>query len=299
MAPEKAEPSEERENAPPERSFTSKSVWKRIIVIAAGIVMNLLLAFVAAFAVYSANPFPVAKVGDLIPGYPAEAAGLRPGDEIKKVNGKSVGIAEDVSQIINANSDKTALLTIKRGGDTFELSVTPAYNEDENRYLIGFNFGYMLGMFTEAPEGAEGLERANILDTAKRSVDYCVASVKGIYNFLWQLITRKMDTEQVSGPIGIVHYIGEVYDESVAASNPWGAFWTIVMLIAGFSVNLAVFNFLPLPALDGGRIIFLIIEAVRGKPINPEKEAMIHFAGMVLLMILMVFVAYNDILKIV
>jgi regulator of sigma E protease len=299
VAPDKAEASQQSAAAAPERSFSSKPVSKRIVVIAAGIVMNLLLAFVAAFVVYSANRFNVPKVDSLIPGYPAEAAGLMPGDRITKVNGKSVGVAEDVSRLINEKPGDAARLTLNRDGETVELTVTPMFDEASGRYLVGFNIGYVLGMFTEAAEGEEDAERASFLDTAKMGFNFCVSSVKNIFGFLGQLITRKMDASQVSGPIGIINLMGDVYNESVATNNPWTVLSNILMLVAGLSVNLAVFNFLPIPALDGGRIVFLIIEAVRGKPVNPEKEGMIHFAGMVLLMILMVFVAYNDILKII
>jgi regulator of sigma E protease len=274
-------------------------VGKRIIVIAAGIVMNLLLAFVAAFALYAATPFSSARIGALTPGYPAEAAGLMPGDIITKVNGKHVVIAEDVTQFINANAGDPVLLTVKRDGKTRETTITPRFDEEYGRYMIGFSFNVMLGMFSKAPEGAEGLERAGFSETLNRSFGFCVSSVRSIYDFLGQLITRRLDPGQMSGPIGIIDFMGDVYDDSVATGDPWNAVWNIMMLISALSVNLAVFNFLPIPALDGGRIVFLIIEAVRGKPVNPEKEGIIHFAGLILLMILMVFVTYNDILKII
>lgn len=284
-----------------ERSFMSKSVPKRIIVILAGVIMNILLAFVATFAILAANRVVDAKVDSVMTGYPAEAAGLKPGDRINRLNGTKIFIRADIQMVMD-NADGGAMdMEVIRDGKKINVNITPMYVESEGRYMIGFSYKEMLGMFAKTQtERDETLPRATFLETAAISANTCIYYVKHTLDGIGMLVTRKVGVKDLSGPIGIVSFIGDAYEESLGENNDgWAAFWNMLSLAAMLSANLAVFNFLPLPALDGGRLVFLLIEGVRGKPISPEKEGIIHFAGLVLLMIFAVFVAYNDILKLI
>ena len=119
------------------------------------------------------------------------------------------------------------------------------------------------------------------------------------YKSLGMLVSGQATKDDVSGPIGIAQYVGESYDQAEENYGTTSAILTMLQIVILLSVNLGILNLLPLPALDGGRLLFLFVEVVRGKPIAPEKEGMIHFAGLVAFMVLMVFIMYNDIMKLV
>ena len=123
--------------------------------------------------------------------------------------------------------------------------------------------------------------------------------VRVTYKSLGQLLRGKVTKDDVSGPIGIAQFVGESYDQAEENSGTSSAILTMLEIIVLLSVNLGILNLLPLPALDGGRLLFMLVEVIRGKPVSPEKEGIVHFAGLVVLMILMVFIMYNDIMRLV
>ena len=123
--------------------------------------------------------------------------------------------------------------------------------------------------------------------------------VRVTYKSLGQLLRGKVTKDDVSGPIGIAQFVGESYDQAEENYGTSSAILTMLEIIVLLSVNLGILNLLPLPALDGGRLLFMLVEVIRGKPVSPEKEGIVHFAGLVVLMILMVFIMYNDIMRLV
>lgn len=123
--------------------------------------------------------------------------------------------------------------------------------------------------------------------------------VKLTYKSLGMMLRGQVSKDDVSGPIGIAQFVGESYDQAEEAYGTSSAILTMLEIVILLSVNLGILNLLPFPALDGGRLVFMLVEVVRGKPVPPEKEGMVHFAGLVVLMLLMVFVMYNDIMKLV
>ncbi len=266
-----------------EGSFPAANVWARISTVVAGPLFNFILGFFLAFIIvwFSGSDRPV--INGLIEGYPAQEAGIEPGDVITHMNGERIYLAREIYINMYINKGKDMTLVYERDGVSYETTVSPKYSEEDGRYLIGFQ-GY--GEYVDC-------KNSNIFPYTYYEVRYCL---KSTLKSLGMLITGNGSKDDVSGPIGVAQVIGDIskqaepYGMGVVAIN----LLNITLLL---SVNLGVMNLLPLPALDGGRLVFLVIEAVRGKPIPPDKEGMVHFAGFVALMILMVFVMYNDIMR--
>jgi len=266
-----------------EGSFPAATVWARISTVVAGPLFNFILGFLLALIIvwFSGSDRPV--INGLIDGYPAQEAGIEPGDVITHMNGERIYLAREIyiNMYINKGNDMT--ITYERDGEAYETTIKPRFSEEENRYLIGFQ-GY--GEYVDC-------KNVNIFPYTYYEVRYCL---KSTLKSLGMLISGNGSKDDVSGPIGVAQVIGEISEEAA----PYGmAVVAINMLNIALllSVNLGIMNLLPLPALDGGRLVFLLIEAVRGKPIPPDKEGMVHFAGFVALMVLMVFVMYNDIMR--
>lgn len=265
------------------RSFQEKSVWARIAVIAAGPIFNFLLAFVLAIILIGCMGYDTPTVGEVLEGYPMEEAGIQPGDKIVKMNKESIKIYREISMFMQLNGDKEIELTYVRDGEKNTVKITPKYDEEADYCLMGMK--------------PVGRVKGNAIDVLKYSVYEVRWWVKYVFKSLEMLVTGQVKATELSGPVGIVNAIGETYEESSKIST-----FTVVMSMLNFSIllsaNLGVMNLLPLPALDGGRLVFLIVEAIRGKKISPEKEGMVHFVGLMLLMALMVFVMINDIKRI-
>lgn len=267
-----------------EGSFPAASVWSRISTVVAGPFFNFLLGFLLALIIvwFSGSDRPV--INGLIEGYPAQEAGIEPGDVITHMNGERIYLAREIyiNMYINKGEDMT--ITYERDGRSYETTLIPKYSEEDDRYLIGFQ-GY--GEYVDC-------KNANIFPYTYYEVRYCLTST---LKSLGMLISGNGSKDDVSGPIGVAQVIGEISEE--AAPYGFGVVMINMINIALLlSVNLGVMNLLPLPALDGGRLVFLLVEAIRGKPIPSDKEGMVHFAGFVALMVLMVFVMYNDIMRI-
>lgn len=265
------------------KSFQEKSVWARIAVIAAGPIFNFLLAFVLAVILIGNMGYDAPVVGEVIKDYPMEQAGLQAGDTIVKMNKENIKVYREVSLFMQLNGGKEIDLTYQRDGKRYTTQITPKYDEEAGYYLMGMRPGERI--------------KGNAIQVLKHSVYEVRWWVKYVFKSLKMMVTGQVKMQDLSGPVGIVDVIGKTYDANVSE----GAFM-VVMSMINFSIllsaNLGVMNLLPLPALDGGRLVFLIVEAIRGKKIPPEKEGMVHFVGLVLLMVLMVFVMFNDIKRI-
>lgn len=223
------------------------------------------------------------EVESLIPGMGLSETGVEPGDVITSINGTRLENAEDYTAYLEEHplTGETVTITYERDGLEYTAEVTP------KEYRTAFlNFSYNLG-YTKA----EGFQ---VLKYGALEVKYLIRST---LLSLKELLTGGLGVKDLSGPVGVVDAIGNTYEES--KSEGMLAIWVNMLYMAALlSANLGVMNLLPLPALDGGRLVFLIIEAVRRKPVNRQVEGMIHFAGLMVLMLLMVVVMYNDILKI-
>lgn len=261
-----------------ERSFSKKKPWQRLIILVAGASMNILLGFVLLVGLNAtADEYIAPQIEQVQKNSAAEEAGILSGDRVIRVNGRTINIFEDFSWEIdnNKNPDGKLNLTVENNGTRREISVTP---KDKT-------YGIMLKT-----------EKNSLLKTVKNSYYKTVFYSRVIIDSLIDLVTGKVSFSQVSGPVGIVHEIGS----AVETAQKTGAegIRSLIALTLLLTINLGVFNLLPLPALDGGRILFVIIEIIRRKPVPVEKEAIVHFIGIVLLLGLSVVIAFKDIFTI-
>ena len=266
-----------------ESSFLKANVWARIATIAAGPIFNFILAFILALFVIGSTGYPTAKLIAVTPDSPAAQAGIVAGDRIVKMGNEKIHLYQEVQLKTFMGDGETMQVTYEHDGAEHAVNITPEYNEEYGRYLYGFTGGYFE-------------ENKTPLKTIQYSGYYVGYQIKATFKSLQMLLTGKVSVKQLSGPVGMTAVVGEQYD---AVKKEGVATIILAMLDIAIllSANLGVVNLLPLPALDGGRLVFMFIEAVRGKPISPEKEGMVHFVGMALLMLLMVFVMYNDIAR--
>lgn len=223
------------------------------------------------------------EVSAISEGKPFEKAGIKEGDTIVSVDGTKVSNGEELKETMDQKNvdGREVKFEIERDGETKVYAVTPEPYKTKT-----------LGLYA-----AGDVKGGNAIDILKYSVVEVKYWIETTVASLGQLITGKLSVKNLSGPVGIVDTVGTVIDESSKVGMNQVVLNMLVMSVL-LSANLGVMNLLPLPALDGGRLLFIIIEAIRRKPIDKEKEGYVHFAGFVLLMLLMVFVMYNDIARI-
>ncbi len=274
----------EDEDSTDERAFTNKSVWARISVVFAGPFFNFILAFIFALILIGSIGYDEPVLSDIIEGSAAEEAGMQAGDEIGKINHLSIHFYREVTSYAVFHPGDTVEVTYLRGGEKYTTTLTPTYDEEEGRYLYGF-------MFSAAQV------KCGVLSTIEYSFYEVRYWIYSTIQSLRMLVTGAVSVNELSGPVGIVSSMGSVYEESVSTDGYYYAFLNMINWAILLSANLGVMNLLPLPALDGGRLVFLIVEAIRGKRVPPEKEGMVHLVGIVLLLLLMVVIMFNDIRK--
>lgn len=267
-----------------ERAFGNKSVWARISVVAAGPAFNFIMALVFSFILVCNIGYDIPVISDVTPGYAAEEAGMQSGDKILKMNGKNIHFYREISSYSMYHAGETVEITYERDGEKYQTTLVPKYDEELGRYLYGFQ-----GMV----ENTHG----NLWENMKYSVYEVKYWISTTLGSLKLLVTGGVSINDMSGPVGIVDVIGDSYEESVSYGY-YAAFLQMLYICIILAANLGVMNLLPIPALDGGRLVFLIVEAIRRKKIDPEKEGMVHFVGIVLLFALMIVVMFNDIRKI-
>lgn len=264
--------------APIDRQFGSKPVRKRALAIFAGPMMNFILAFVL-FAAYVQMAGVAEKllIGGVTADSPAAKAQLMQGDEIVAVNGETIGTDFNrMIDIIGASSGVPITLDIIRQGEPIQLKLTPQ-PDDEGVGKIGVTPQYTM-------------RQATFGETITRSAQLMKDMTVLIFDGFKMLITGQFKLDDLGGPVRTAEMTSEIARQGVVQLTSWTAL---------LSLYLGIFNLLPIPALDGSRLIFLGLEAVRRKPIDPNKESMVHFVGFAMLMLLMLVVTYNDILRLV
>lgn len=347
-------------------SFNSKSVLRRISVIAAGPIFNFILAFVGAMIIISIMGYDPPEVMEVAQDSPEAQAGLQAGDIITEFDGKNIYLGRDLYTYLTLDGlkDKDIKISFKRDGKEQTITYHPA---TQPRYMLGFSYNpteeqaviqsltlggvlekaglktgdYIYAIdgneissgtalaqyFKDHPLGEESVKVTYLRDGLEYDVEVTPESVDYVeqgfnYNLgrekttplgvikysalevrYWinttldgfrLLVTGKLGLDSLSGPVGVVNVIGDAYEESKSegALITW---MTMINMLILISANLGVANLLPLPALDGGRLVFLIIEGLRGKPVNREAEGMIHFVGLLLLIALLLFVTFKDV----
>jgi regulator of sigma E protease len=270
------EASDERPNG-----FNHKPLLARIGVILAGSLSNLLFAvliFVLVFSVIGVYaPSNANMIGDILTDSPAEHAGLQLGDRIVMIDGLPTATWDNVASEIHSKGERPVTLVIERKGQNFSMVVIPKYDPNSKSSLIG-----IAPSFVWDKQGFVAGMQSGLLASYNWSIQ--------IVQSLVMLFTGKVQMRDLSGPVGIVQQL----DNSARAGLRY-----LLMLTGVLGINLAIVNLLPIPALDGSRLVFLLLEGVRGKPINPEKENIIHLVGFALLMGLVLLITYNDIVRLV
>ncbi|CQR47663.1 Regulator of sigma-W protease RasP [Paraliobacillus sp. PM-2] len=264
----------ETQIAPYDRQFSAKTKRQRAMQLFAGPMMNFVLTIVifAILGFTQGVPSEEARLASIQDNSPADQAGFQSGDEIIKINNQSISRWTEFQEIVRANPEETLEMTVLRNGNQETLSVTPRS--------------------IEGPEGNVGqLGVMQSLDSSSwRAIPHSFSQTyeysKLIVVNLGKLVTGQFSIDMLSGPVGIYDATDQVVQTGFINFMTWTAI---------LSVNLGIINLLPLPALDGGRLLFVGIEAVRGKPMSPEKEGIVHFIGFALLMLLMIVVTWNDI----
>ena len=273
---------EDSESSDP-RAFPTKTVWQRILIVFAGPLFNFILAFILSVILLSGVGYDKPLVEGVMPGYPAEEAGLMAGDEIKAIGNYRIHFYNEVSLYVYFHTGQNLDVTYERDGQTYHAHIVPKYDDEAGRFLIGI-------------QGSTTRVKGNILETMKYSVYEIRYQIYSVVEGLKFLITGRLGLQDMSGPVGIVKVIGDSYTEA----SSYGVFVTVMQMIniaILLTANLGVMNLLPLPALDGGRLLIFIIEAIRGRRMNERIENGINYVGFMLLMALMVVIMLSDISK--
>lgn len=267
-----------------QNAFNNKSVWARMAVIFGGPLFNFVFALLLSLIMVGMSGADIPRLHSVEKGSPALEAGLKANDLVTQIDGKNIHNYREFSYYMLLDYKGGNIpLTIERNGVEKEVSVSPIYNKTRKQYIIGVTW--------------PGFQKLNPLRTVEYSFREVGLQVKITVKSVKMLVTRQLGMKDLSGPVGIVKQVGEQYDEA-SAYGLRTVFLTMLNMAILISANLGVMNLLPIPALDGGRLVFLIYEAIRGKAISRDMEATIHTVGLFLLMGLMVYVMYQDIVKI-
>lgn len=263
-----------------ERCFNAQKAWKRFIVILSGPMMNFVLAFLIAVILllgWGVTDSTKVIVQGVSENSPAEAAGLQIGDLFLSVDGKPVDSMEALTESVRAADPDHMEVAVLRDGVEKELVFSNLYNAERGANFMDTTITY-------------GTKRVGLGYAIREGAAFCWEMAGLVFESLGMLITREATLKDMAGPVGIVQILGQ------AAASGW---YTVLNLCVMLSVNLGIVNLFPIPALDGGRLLFILIEWVRGKPVPPEKEGMVHLVGFGLLMIFVVVVTFNDVMRLI
>ena len=276
----------EDENNSDPRAMNNQPVWRRFLTVLAGPVMNFVFAFIVCVVMlmgYFTAGVSSPTVESVYADYPAAQAGMQAGDVIVEAGGVPIEFSEDGADLLRAiiaaaPVDQPIDFTVERDGERLNFSVAPAEITDETgatAYMIGIVFPGRTYNFGEA-----------LAEAPRLMVDFVKMMLDGLKN----LVFHGQGVDDMAGPVGIISVVSEVAREG---------FYMVLYILFIISLNLGLMNLLPLPALDGGRLVFLIVEAIRRKPVPPEKEGMVHGIGMLLLLGLIVVITWQDIARLI
>ena len=274
---------EDGENLKKEEYLCNRSKWERFLILIAGVTMNTITAFIILLLqgfIYGCTE-QRSIVGYAPEGYPVSTAGIEVGDRVTKINGYRVNTWDKMSLVLNLkhDSDVYEFVVKKKDGTTKTYNVTPKLEKDETgteRKVFGIGVG-------------DKIERG-IIPTFKYAFSKLGSIISTMFLIIGSLFTGKLGLSSLSGPVGMYTIVGE---------SAKVGFQSIMYLTAYLSLNLAVINVLPFSALDGGRILFVVIEAIKGSKVNPKVENTLHTVGFILLMILMLYITIKDIIRLV
>lgn len=271
------------------RAFPKQNVWKRIFAVFMGPAMNFVLAFVVASVFYlCAGIGTVTGVDPYIVSVsaagPAADAGMKAGDIVTQINGRDMldGTMETLTNTISAwkEGDAPLEMTVLRGRETLRLSLTPFWDEEEGKMRVGVTVGGTYRTEMHAVGVGEAIRESWLL---------CTEAGGAILGSLKKLVTTGEGLDQTSGPIGVISTVSEQVQEY--------GFSMYIQLLVLLSINLGLMNLLPIPGLDGSRLIFGLIEVIRRKPVPPQKEAIVHLCGLALLFAFMIYISFRDVIN--
>ncbi len=256
-----------------EGSFHNKSIGKRLGILLAGPVMNIILAILLFSIIFFFIGTPTTVIDTVMDDYPAQVAGIVPGDRVVQINDIRVNSWDRLQSAISAFEQEQMEVSVNRNGQILSFTVIPITDSQTGQRVIGITPRFEKSLIASVRTGI----------TRSFTVIWLMVS------FLADLVTGNAVAGEVVGAVGIVQLVNEAAKTGIL---------NLMFLAAFLSLNLGVINLLPIPALDGGRIVFLLIEGLRGKPIDVEKEGLIHFIGFVFLILLIIVITWNDISKI-
>lgn len=264
----------EQEKSDDPRAYSNKSPLRRLSIVSAGPIMNIILAIVLYSVITGIGGYSSKQIGEFTSeNSPAKKAGIKVGDVIEKANNSTVLTSDDFSLKMYLNKGNTVNVKVKRNGETKSFNITPVKNAKENRYMIGIGFSHV--------------DNPSVLESIKYGLNETIFMVKEVFISLKMLFTGKLSAQDVSGPVSIIRVTG-------AAAN--AGLITLINFMAFLSANVGLFNLLPIPALDGSYVILFLFQIVTGKKVDDDKIGIINTIGFALLMALMVIVTIKDIL---
>ena len=273
----------EDEDSEDQHAFNNKPLWQRMIIVAAGATVNLIMGvIIVAIMLCQSDLIGTTQIRSFYDNATSAASGLEAGDKIVKINGKRVYSQYDITFLMMRDDDGVMDFVVKRDGKNVELKdvrfQTSPIEGQENLISIHYDF-IIVGV------------KPTFLSVTKNAFLESISIGRMVWISLFDLITGRYGLSEVSGPIGVINYVADAASAS-STSMDWTPLLTIMALIA---INVGLFNLLPIPALDGGRLLFEVIEAVIGKPVNRTVEGYIHLVGMILILILMALIIFKDI----
>jgi regulator of sigma E protease len=274
------------------RSFSAQPIWKRVLIICAGPFFNIFLTIVLLCITFLAYGIPQdllplpAKIGDLSQGLPAEKAGLKRGDIVISINGTPVSNWEDLSKIIRTSDGKELTLKVNRDEKTLDVTITPQVSKEETK--SGGTPVYIIGIKAPSEDFKFVYKKAEVGEALSQGVVQTWMYIKFTAIVVSKMVTGEISRKEIGGPIEIARQAGKQGSKGLSY---------LLGLMALLGVNLGLLNLCPIPILDGGHLLFLCIEAVLGKPVSLKKMEIAQQIGLFLIILLMLFAFYNDILR--
>ena len=268
-----------------DRAFNKKPVWQKMIIVVAGALMNLISGFILMVLLLTTSTDLIGTntIKEFYPDAVSSQYGLQAGDRFVEIDGHHVWSELDLSFLMSRSQDGVFDFVVERDGEKVTLNDVHFATEQQNGItLIQYDF-IIIG------------EQPGFLNIVKNAFTQSASIVRMVWLSVFDLVTGRYGMSELAGPVGTVDIIADVTAQAVSS----GSLTNLLTIMAFITINVGVANLLPLPALDGGRFLFLAVEAVRRKPVNPKYEGYVHAAGLALLLLLMVVVTYNDIARIV
>ena len=269
------------------RAFGNKPVWKRMIIVVAGAIMNILLGFILMIITFSPSEYFASTTIAVFTDYATSSEQLMVGDQIKSINGYGINTSMDLSFALATAKSPELDVDIIRNGERLSFTGVklPTKQTEDGKSILMMDFK------------VQGVKK-DFGTLMKESFFSTISTIKMVWASLFGIVTGQFSLNEVSGPVGMTSAISKATAVGLASSF-WDGLNNLIYVMTIITVNLGVVNLLPLPALDGGRLVFLIIEAIRRKPVKPEHEGYVHAVGMLLLFVFMIIISIKDVIQLI